>query len=134
MTRASTQTARSNRVRRPRGRDETSTQRVRVGPARARLLVPIDFSKGSLVTLAQRHVDPVVPVNPRVRQGKPCAEIVAAARDLNIDLIVLATRGYTGLRHVLLGSTAEQVVRHAPCPVRVVRERERDFIEQQEPA
>jgi len=45
-----------------------------------------------------------------------------------VDLIVIATHGYTGLKHVLLGSTAERVVRHAPCPVLTVRERERDFV------
>ena len=43
-------------------------------------------------------------------------------------LIVLATRGYSGLKHVLLGSTAERVVRHAPCPVLVVREHEHEFV------
>ena len=41
---------------------------------------------------------------------------------LNTDLIVLTTHGYTGLKHVLLGSTAERVVRHAACPVLTVRE------------
>lgn len=61
-----------------------------------------------------------------VRRGTPHHEIVQAARELEIDLIVIATHGYTGMKHLLLGSTAERVVRHAPCPVLVVRER--DFI------
>jgi Universal stress protein family len=39
------------------------------------------------------------------------------------DLIVIATHGYTGAKRVLLGSTAERVVRHAQCPVLVVRDR-----------
>jgi len=43
-------------------------------------------------------------------------------------LIVLGTQGLTGLAHLLIGSTAERVVRHAPCPVMVVREQERDFV------
>ena len=47
---------------------------------------------------------------------------------MEADLIIISTHGYTGLKHVLLGSTAERVVRHAPCPVLVVRETEREFI------
>lgn len=58
-----------------------------------------------------------------VRVGKPWREITAAARDLDADLIVLSTHGRTGLERVYLGSTAERVVRHAPCPVLVVRKR-----------
>jgi nucleotide-binding universal stress UspA family protein len=47
----------------------------------------------------------------------PSYAIVEAAKQLNSDLIVMATRGTTGLKHVLLGSVAERTVRHAPCPV-----------------
>lgn len=61
-----------------------------------------------------------------LRSGRPYLEITAAAEELDADLIVLTTHGYTGLKHVVLGSTAERVVRHAPCPVLVVRERGRD--------
>jgi len=57
-----------------------------------------------------------------VREGRPYEEICAAAKALAADLIVLTTHGYTGLRHVWLGSTAERVVRHALCPVLVVRD------------
>lgn len=63
-----------------------------------------------------------------VREGVAWQEIVAAAHETNADLIILATHGYTGVKHALLGSVAERVVRLAPCPVLVVRERERDFI------
>ena len=49
-------------------------------------------------------------------------EIVIAAKDLGIDLIVIATHGRTGLAHVVMGSTAEYVVQHASCPVLVVHE------------
>jgi universal stress protein A len=63
-----------------------------------------------------------------VRDGTPFDEICSAAREEQSDLIVIATHGYTGLKHVFLGSTAERVVRHAPCPVLIVRERERDFV------
>ena len=49
-------------------------------------------------------------------------EICALARDITADLIVIATHGYTGLKHVFLGSTAERVVQHSPCPVYVARQ------------
>jgi universal stress protein A len=64
----------------------------------------------------------------QVRTGVPWHEVVTAAQETAADLIILATHGRTGLKHVLLGSVAESVVRYAPCPVLVVRERERDFI------
>ena len=60
--------------------------------------------------------------NCHLRSGRPCPEICAAARKLNADLVVIATHGRTGLKHLTLGSTAEKVVRHAGCPVLVVRE------------
>ena len=68
-------------------------------------------------------------VRASVREGLSAyAEIVNAATQGNIDLIILGTQGRTGLAHLLIGSTAERVVRHAPCPVLVVREREHDFV------
>jgi universal stress protein A len=63
-----------------------------------------------------------------VRTGLPAHEIVEAAREFDSDLIVIATHGYTGWKHFCIGSTAERVVRAAPCPVFVVREKEHDFI------
>ncbi|MFM8273008.1 MAG: universal stress protein [Gemmata sp.] len=56
-----------------------------------------------------------------VRLGSPGQEIVAAASDLHADLVCIATHGRGGLSRVILGSVAEQVVRHAPCPVLTVR-------------
>jgi len=61
-----------------------------------------------------------------VRDGKPFEEICQSAKTVGADLIVLTTHGYTGLKHVWLGSTAERVVRHASCPVLVVGEREHE--------
>jgi nucleotide-binding universal stress UspA family protein len=63
-----------------------------------------------------------------IRHGTPFTEITEAARKLKVDLIIVTTHGYTGLNHVLLGSTAERVVRHAPCPVLTVREKEHQFV------
>ncbi len=61
-----------------------------------------------------------------LRVGRAYDQIVEIAREANADLIVISTHGYTGLKHVLLGSTAERVVRHASCPVMVVRAQEED--------
>jgi universal stress protein A len=63
-----------------------------------------------------------------VRFGRAFNEIAEAARTLKVDLIIISTHGYTGLKHALLGSTTERVVRHAPCPVLVVRPREHEFV------
>ena len=52
-----------------------------------------------------------------LRQDLPSQGIVEAARAWRSDLILLPTRGLTGLKYIVLGSTAEGVVRHAPCPV-----------------
>jgi universal stress protein A len=61
-----------------------------------------------------------------VRHGVPYREITDAARTLKVDLIIISTHGYSGLAHVFMGSTAERVVRHAECPVLVVRGRKEE--------
>jgi nucleotide-binding universal stress UspA family protein len=45
-----------------------------------------------------------------------------------VDLITLATHGRTGLRHLVFGSTAEKIIRLAPCPVLVVKHPEHEFV------
>jgi len=66
-------------------------------------------------------------VTSKVRTGHAPNEINKMAKDLDIDLIVIATHGYTSWWHLCIGSTAERVVRTAPCPVLVVREKEHEF-------
>jgi universal stress protein A len=56
-----------------------------------------------------------------VRLGSAWRVIVDYAKRIKCDLIVIPTHGYTGPKHLLLGSTAERVVQHAPCSVLVVR-------------
>lgn len=56
-----------------------------------------------------------------VHEGTPRHEILAAAQEVGADLIVMGTHGRTGLAHLLFGSVAEHVVRHAPVPVFTVR-------------
>lgn len=58
-----------------------------------------------------------------VRWGGPVEGIVDYAADLEIDMIVIATHGRSGLSHALLGSVAERIVREAPCPVLTIRDR-----------
>lgn len=69
-----------------------------------------------------------VPSATLTRFGEAWAEIVAVAKEQGADLIVISTHGRTGFEHALLGSTTEKVVRHAPCPVLVVRQREHEFV------
>jgi nucleotide-binding universal stress UspA family protein len=58
-----------------------------------------------------------------VRFGKPADEILQLAAEIGADLIMLGSHGFTGLERLLLGSTAERVVREAKCPVIVVRQK-----------
>jgi universal stress protein A len=53
--------------------------------------------------------------------GDPAAEIVRVAEEREVDLIVVSSHGRTGLGRIIFGSTAEAVVRHANCPVLVVK-------------
>ncbi len=53
--------------------------------------------------------------------GRPAEEIVTYASDNNAALIVMTTHGYSGVKHLLLGSTTEGVLRHATCPVLSIR-------------
>jgi len=82
-----------------------------------------------LEKLAKRFQLPGSTPERHVRTGRAYREACAVASEIGAELIVIATHGRTGLRRLLLGSTAERVVRHAPCPVLVVREREREFLD-----
>jgi nucleotide-binding universal stress UspA family protein len=60
--------------------------------------------------------------------GRAYMEIVGRAKELEIDLITLATHGRTGLSHLVFGSTAEKIIRLAPCPVLTVKHPEHEFV------
>ena len=85
-------------------------------------------SQKELQTLAAAEAHGEVIAQSVVRVGSPSAEIVHAAATLPADMIVISTHGRTGLKHLLIGSVAEQVVRRAPCPVLVVREHEHECV------
>jgi len=80
------------------------------------------------VLAAEAHTNGAHSVNSFVRVGHAPNEITKAAKELDVDLIVIGTHGYTSWRHFCIGSTAERVVRTAPCPVLVVREKEHEFV------
>lgn len=98
--------------------------------------VPVAYSDRELVEACQRTLAKVVEeqfkdvpeVTHEVCFGNPWSTICTYAGDHDIDLIIVATHGRTGLQHVLIGSTAERIVQHAPCPVLVVKRDRKDFV------
>jgi len=64
---------------------------------------------------------PEVPAERFVATGRPASEIARFAEEHGSDMVVIATHGLTGLERLLVGSTAEQVVRLSPCPVFTVK-------------
>lgn len=73
----------------------------------------------------EKHED----VEGKVLAGAPFVEIIEEARDGDFDLLVVGTHGRSGLKHMLIGSVAEKVVRKAPCPVLTVKHPEHEFVE-----
>lgn len=71
-------------------------------------------------------------VSATIRQGVPYEQILATAKELGADLIVMGTRGRTGLAHIMLGSVAEKVVRLSPIPVLTVRNGEDHIVATEE--
>jgi nucleotide-binding universal stress UspA family protein len=108
---------------------------VKPSPAYAELplinMGAIERARGELETLKLNKAA-TVRSNAVVREGYPHTEILKAADELGVDLIVMSTHGRTGLAHALLGSTSEKVVRYAECPVLVLPERDHG-LEQQFP-
>ena len=62
-----------------------------------------------------------------IRQGKAFIEIIKQANEKDMDLIVMGSKGRTGISHMLMGSVAEKVVRKANCPVLVFRDKNTQF-------
>ena len=89
------------------------------------LVIPGDVfarnAKTQLPRIAQRFVPSSVRVTNLVGYGRAANVIADTAEEKEVDLIVVSTHGHTGLERLLLGSTAEHVVRHAHCPVFIVR-------------
>ena len=86
------------------------------------------MAKKQVVELAARDELKGVETETLMRRGVPFMEILSVAAELEIDMITIATHGRTGLKQMLFGSTAEKVVRKAPCPVLSIRHPEHEFV------
>lgn len=93
----------------------------------AQFIVPMMRSAGTELEALADEVRQLthVKVTAKVSAGRPFQQICSMAAKSAADLIVLTTHGYTRLKRMLIGGTAERVVRHAKCPVLVVRELQR---------
>lgn len=70
-------------------------------------------------------------VDPVIIAGEPAPEIARAVREYGIDLVTVVTHGRKGLTRALWGSTAEEIIAEAPCPVLTIRPPQHDFVEYQ---
>lgn len=80
----------------------------------------IEHAQQSLKTMVERY-GARLKIKTEMRFGRPVETIVELSQKLKADLIVIGTHGYTGVKHLLLGSVAESIARHATCPVLIVR-------------
>jgi nucleotide-binding universal stress UspA family protein len=85
-------------------------------------------ARGALDRVAQENQLDRFNVHKHVSQGAPFYEIIRLAKEADIDLIVMGTHGRGGLKHMLMGSVSEKVVRKSPCPVLTVRHPEHEFV------
>jgi len=80
-------------------------------------------AQGNLDALENELLSKGIEAKAYLRVGYPFEEIVLMANDPEVDLIIIGSHGRSGIKRLLVGSTAERVVEHAPCPVLVVKER-----------
>lgn len=80
------------------------------------------IAKNELNELANSEIGEEAITKTVIKMGQPFIEINSTATEYDVDLIIIATHGHTGVEHLLFGSTAEKVVRKAPCPVLTLRE------------
>ena len=94
------------------------------------VLTDLDYERlrNDVQSFAAAEGAPGVAIDTVLREGFPATEIVAAARDLQADLIVLGTHGRSGVERLFLGSVAERVLRRAPCPVLTVPAHQPDAV------
>lgn len=96
--------------------------------APAQLMADIEKQvRKALEEVLPPEVRGTIPVQYLIRNGAPFLEIIRCAEQIRADLIVCGTHGRSSLKHALMGSVAEKVVRKSPCPVLVVRHPEHKF-------
>ncbi|QOJ14449.1 MAG: universal stress protein [Planctomycetia bacterium] len=88
----------------------------------------LDDCRASLDRLIKDHFGGSSAIRREALFGNPWSAVCEYARQQQIDLIVVSTHGRTGIAHVLIGSTAERIVQHAPCPVLTVKGGGRGFL------
>jgi universal stress protein A len=98
------------------------------GEERPRNRNELALAEEKMQALTDASGDENLHITSGIRRGVATHEIVQAAERLDVDLIIMATHGLRGWKHFGLGSTADRVARAAPCPVLVVRQREREFV------
>jgi nucleotide-binding universal stress UspA family protein len=84
-----------------------------------------DAAGRELARWADKAASAKVPVEQHLSSMFPAEVIASTAEEIGADLVVMGTRGLSGLKHVLLGSIAERVLRLAPCPVLTVKAAEK---------
>ncbi|MBM2829013.1 MAG: UspA domain protein [Actinobacteria bacterium] len=98
--------------------------------------VPLEMLRGRMERFARENMDAFLAahfsgfsdIETILASGVPYREIIRKARECRAGLVVIGTHGRTGVEHVIFGSTAEKVVRNAPCPVFSVRMGGKEFI------
>ena len=113
--------------------DEACQYWMAVGPNTLPVGPPVEelvaAAREACEKLVAEHLgDTTLHIETEVLTGRPFMEIIRYARDEHFDLIVLGTHGRSGLKHALLGSVAEKVVRKSHCPVLTIRHPEHDFV------
>lgn len=82
----------------------------------------IKESRRNIEDIVLKRIPTEVAADAKIIHGEAVERIIEYSKDVNADLIVMATHGRTGVSKVLLGSVAEQVVRKAPCPVLTLKQ------------
>lgn len=99
-------------------------------------IVSVEALEQEMTKEAERQLKVLIPLEERsgleyeilIVRGTPFLEIIRHAKANDVDLIVIGTHGRSGVEHIIFGSTAEKVVRKAPCPVLSVKPAQREFV------
>jgi nucleotide-binding universal stress UspA family protein len=99
-------------------------------------VVSMEDVEREMVAEAERQLKVIIPLEDRagldwevvIKKGNPFLEIIRYAHEQDADLIIIGTHGRSGIEHIIFGSTAERVVRKAPCPVLSVKPSQREFV------